>query len=40
MSRHTLQMLLRRFVLACYLGAVGAAIASPIFFPQQTSVVC
>lgn len=33
-------MLLRRFVLACYLGAVGAAIASPIFFPQQTTWVC
>lgn len=40
MSRHALQILLRRFVLACYLAAVGAAIASPIFFPQQTSVVC
>lgn len=40
MSRHALQILLRRIVLACYLGAVGAAIASPIFFPKQTSMVC
>lgn len=40
MSRHALQTLLRRFVLACYLGAVSAAIASPIFFPKQTTWVC
>lgn len=40
MSRHSLQILLRRIVLACYLGAVGTAIASPIFFPQQTTLVC